>query len=120
MQLLKFVGLISLAAFACSVSSAAESSGNNVKVSEAVDTESVITIDVEIPDASATDGHVKVKVPLQGFSKASYSSLVAAADGQLEAYGCIPKGSVCTWGHWDCCPGTGCLLWGGAIFGTCT
>ncbi|KAJ3860031.1 hypothetical protein EV359DRAFT_67648 [Lentinula novae-zelandiae] len=67
-------------------------------------------VDVELLDPSASNGTVNVKVPLPGFSKELYSSLVAGSESTLSSAACIPPGSFCTWGYWDCCGTSGCLL----------
>ncbi|KAJ3912435.1 hypothetical protein F5877DRAFT_72403 [Lentinula edodes] len=119
MKLTNFAVLASLVALTAQSVSAA-----NVKVADPVDaspTTDVTTmapspvasstyVDVELLDPSASNGTVNVKVPLPGFSKELYSSLVAGAESTLSSAACIPPGSFCTWGYWDCCGTSGCLL----------
>ncbi|KAJ3852011.1 hypothetical protein EV368DRAFT_65278 [Lentinula lateritia] len=119
MKLTNFAVLTSLVALTAQSVSAA-----NVKVADLVDaspaTDATATapspvasstyVDVELLDPSASNGTVNVKVPLPGFSKELYSSLVAGSESTLSSAACIPPGSFCTWGYWDCCGTSGCLL----------
>ncbi|KAJ3932085.1 MAG: hypothetical protein NXY57DRAFT_1004663 [Lentinula lateritia] len=118
MKLTNFAVLASLVTLTAQSVSAA-----NVKVADPIDASpadvsaaapspvsSSTYVDVELLDPSASNGTVNVKVPLPGFSKELYSSLVAGSESTLSSAACIPPGSFCTWGYWDCCGTSGCLL----------
>ncbi|KAJ3711566.1 hypothetical protein C8R42DRAFT_714089 [Lentinula raphanica] len=76
-------------------------------------------IDIEIADPSASNGHIDIKLPLEEADRETYNSIVADAEHQLASADCIPVGSFCTWGYWDCCGSAGCLLFG-LVGGVCT
>ncbi|KAJ3860032.1 hypothetical protein EV359DRAFT_67649 [Lentinula novae-zelandiae] len=122
MQLTNFARLISLATLAVSVYAASigTSTGDTKATDDPADV-SLVTealspagsyVDVEMLDPTASNGTVNVKVPLAGFSKDLYSSLVSGAKNAPSSAACIPKGEFCTWGYWDCCGSAGCLLVG--------
>ncbi|KAJ3852013.1 hypothetical protein EV368DRAFT_65280 [Lentinula lateritia] len=130
MQLTNFARLISLTALAVSVYAASVgTSTSDIKVTDSADVPPVTEalspavsgsyIDVEMLDPTASNGTVNVKVPLAGFSKDLYSSLVSGATNAPSSAACIPKGEFCTWGYWDCCGTAGCLLVG-IVGGVCT
>ncbi|GAW06402.1 hypothetical protein LENED_008329 [Lentinula edodes] len=110
--------LVSLTALAASVYAASVgTSTGDIEVTDAAVSGSYI--DVEMLDPTASNGTVNVKVPLAGFSKDLYSSLVSGAENAPSSAACIPKGEFCTWGYWDCCGSAGCLLVG-IVGGVCT
>ncbi|KAF8829510.1 uncharacterized protein C8R40DRAFT_1174001 [Lentinula edodes] len=118
MQLTNFARLVSLTALAASVYAASVgTSTGDIEVTDAAVSGSYI--DVEMLDPTASNGTVNVKVPLAGFSKDLYSSLVSGAENAPSSAACIPKGEFCTWGYWDCCGSAGCLLVG-IVGGVCT
>ncbi|KAJ3889679.1 hypothetical protein GG344DRAFT_78586 [Lentinula edodes] len=124
MKLTSFTRLVSLAALAASVYAASVgTSTGDIKVTDAADVSPVTEalspavsgsyIDVEMLDPTASNGTVNVKVPLAGFSKDFYSSLVSGAENAPSSAACIPKGEFCTWGYWDCCGKPNIYIGGG-------